>query len=140
MKRIMNKVIGILKFGDRKMLAEQAGIPATILSDILNGKKDLSSYPTLATVLREFINKRLQEMVAEEELNSQLDDLYKNINIQPPTNEDIIFKTLTSIKISRMNRPQLTALITHKGLKITDIKNLDLEELQDQIIDDLGLG
>ena len=139
MKRIMNKVIGVLKFGDRQMLAKQAGISPGVLGDILNGKKDISSYPAVASVLREYINKRKQEMVTEEELNGQLDDLYKNIDIQPPTDEDIIFKTLTSIKISRMNRPQVLALIEHKGLKITGIKDMGLEEVQDEVIDGLGL-
>ncbi len=139
MKRIMNRVIGLLEFGDRQKLAEKAGIPATTFSDILNGKKDISSYPAVASVLREYINKRKQEMVTEEELHSQLDDLYKNIDIQPPTDEDIIFKTLTSIKIARMNRPQIMALIAHKGLKITGIKDMNLEEAQDEVIDGLGL-
>ena len=65
MKRIMNRVIGLLEHGDRQKLADKAKIPLTVLSDILNGKRDISSYPIVTSVLREYINKRKQKRIKE---------------------------------------------------------------------------
>jgi hypothetical protein len=141
MKQKMTKILGLMSHGDGKSLAEQAKVTPSVLSDILNGKKDILSYPSVASVLREFINKREQEIASQEELNRQLDNIYKKIDIMPMTEDDLLVKRLTSVKIMRMSRKDLLTVIEKKALKISkqEIKDMDNEELVDEIIDQLNL-
>ena len=136
----MNKLIGLLKKGDRTMLSQKANIASSTLAKVLNGQIDITVYPVLASAIREYINKREQELVAEEEINNQLDALYKKIDVVPPTDEELLLKGLTSIRIDRMTRPELLVVVEGKAISIkkAELAEMDLEELAEEIKDQLG--
>ena len=136
----MNKLIGLLKKGDRTMLSQKANIASSTLSKVLNGQIDITVYPVLASTIREYINKREQELVAEEEINNQLDALYKKIDVVPPTDEELLLKGLTSIRIDRMTRPELLVVVEGKAISIkkAELAEMDLEELAVEIKNQLG--
>ncbi len=140
MRRKMNKLIGLLKKGDRTMLSQKANIASSTLSKVLNGQIDITVYPVLASAIREYINKREQELVAEEEINNQLDALYKKIDVVPPTDEELLLKGLTSIRIDRMTRPELLVVVAGKAISIkkAELAEMDLQELAEEIKDQLG--
>ncbi len=122
------------------MLSQKANIASSTLAKVLNGQIDITVYPVLASAIREYINKREQELVAEEEINNQLDALYKKIDVVPPTDEELLLKGLTSIRIDRMTRPELLVVVEGKAISIkkAELAEMDLEELAEEIKDQLG--
>jgi hypothetical protein len=132
---------GILRHGDVTNLAKKSKLNKAIVSEVLRGKRAVTNYPALASNLREFINKRKQELLYENGYLEDLDSLYSEVKIQPKTKEEFDFKYLTYVKVSRMTRDELRKLIEFKGLDIdkTDIREMDLEDLAEEVCSELNL-
>lgn len=138
MKTIL-QLQGILRHGDVTKLAKQSKLSKPVVSDILRGKRAITGHPALASCLREFINKRKQELLYENGYLEDLDSLYKEVQVAPMTQEDFDFKFLTEVKVMRMSKTDLKRLIEYKSLDIDkrEINELLQEDLATRVWDEL---
>ena len=106
MKRKMNEVIGVLKHGDLGKLAEAAKMNSSALTLVLNGKSNIENYPALVPVLKDYITKRKIELQSEFELTEHSKTLYKELSLTPPTDEELLKKSIT--------RGRLMSIVDHE--------------------------
>jgi len=119
MKRKMNNIIGLLKHGDLGIIADEAKMNPTTLTDVLQGRKNIESYSSLVPVLKSYVTRRKEELQGEVDLVKHTDEVYKELNLKPPTNEELLKKSLNWYMLDHMNESKLLEVNEELGLRIS---------------------
>jgi len=144
MKRKMNEVIGVMKHGDIGKLATQAKMNSSALTLVLNGKSNIENYPLLVPVLKDYLIKRKAELQSEFELAEHSKALYKDLALTPPTDEELLKRSLTRLKLQSMKPVKLLEVNEKLSLRIgtphhEEWRKEEWEDFAETIADKLGL-
>jgi hypothetical protein len=134
---IMTGLIAMMRRGDVTDLAEKAKCNPQIVTDVIRGRRDISTYPLLAKSIEEFIVKREQELMITTELNKKLGKVLAKLEITPPTDEDIKYggRKKTQVEIYRLDRNELKEFVSYHKLDISksDMSEMDIDDLREEV-------
>ena len=119
MKTKMNKIIGLLKHGDLGRIADLAKMNQTAVTNVLHGRSDLESYPSLVAALTVYVARRVKELQDEQGLTKQLEEAYKSLKLKEPTDEEILRRGLNWFTLEHMNEARLLEVNEKLNLRIS---------------------
>jgi len=144
MKTKMVELKSFIKYGDLTKLAHLAKISPTTLSNIIDGKVSMESYPELPKILGEYVVQRTKELQGQVDLAEQTREAAKKLNLLLPTEDDMYKKKLTFFRIKHMSPAKLLEVNEKLYLRVKtqhseDWSRGDWEDFAFAIIDKLGL-
>ena len=119
MKNKMNKIIGLLKHGDLGRIASLAKMNQTAVTNVLYGRSDIESYPSLVGALSDYVTLRVDDLKNEQGLIKQIDEAYKNLKLKEPTDEDIMRKGLNWYSLEHMNEARILEVNEKLNLRVS---------------------
>ena len=119
MKTKMNKIIGLLKYGDLRLIASLAKMNQTAVTNVLYGRSNIENYPKLVLALTAYLNKREKDLQSEYGLTKQADEIYKRLELEEPTDEEILKKRLNWYVLDHMNEARILEVNEELGLRIS---------------------